>query len=357
MGSKVRICSMFSGATMVKAMAVVLPLFTLSAVGCRDGSKGSAAKAIIGADDRTEIRDSGIRSRLGLLNVGDHSCNATLIGPDLVVTVVHCVDSTKLGNVDGFTFSSANGKIARVQKLISADTKKDLAVYKLDTGSFEHFTPSLKSAVDQRITVAGYDTTRGKWLQSSCSIKSKAADSASFTYQCDTVPGMSGSAVLSNGEVIGLHVAHDPKLNQNLGIDFASLSSPTADLANRPQINLEWPPCICCHGCDVPKLPSLDDLKDGMMNQLRDLATPAVVNEAKGKGWTINECRNAAVGMVVAVTTPAHAAICSSALIASAGLGLPACISWIAGSTATVVGVACKQACVDGHLTGSCDLL
>jgi len=252
-----------------------------------------------------------------------------LIGPDLVVTVVHCVDSTKLGDTDGFTFSSANGKIARVQKLISADTKKDLAMFKLDTGSFDHFTTNLNSSVDQRITVAGYDTTSGKWLQSSCSIKTKEAASASFTYECDTVPGMSGSAVLSNGEVIGLHVAHDPKLNKNLGIDFASLSNPTADLANRPQVNLEWPPCICCRGCDVPKLPSIEDLKEGMLNQLKGLATPAVANEARGKGWNMTQCTLLAVPVVNSATAPAHAAICSTAALATSGIGGAACIPWI----------------------------
>jgi V8-like Glu-specific endopeptidase len=162
-----------------------------------------------------------------------------LIGPDLVVTVVHCVDSTKLGDTDGFTFSSANGKIARVQKLISADTKKDLAIYKLDTGSFDHFTPNLNSSVDQRITVAGYDTTSGKWLQSSCSIKTKEAASASFTYECDTVPGMSGSAVLSNGEVIGLHVAHVTLSSTKTWVS-TSRASVTLPLTWRIVLKLTW---------------------------------------------------------------------------------------------------------------------
>lgn len=359
MRSKVSSIGKVSGATVLRTMSILLSLASVSALGCRDGKKASQAKAIIGSDDRTEIKDANVLARLGLLNVGDHSCNATLIGPDVVITVVHCVNGTKLGNVDGFTFSTATGKIARVEKLIAADPKKDLAVYKLDTGKFDYFTPSLKSAVDQGITVAGYDITSGKWVQSTCTIKSKEAEAAALTYECDTVPGMSGSAILSHGEVLGLHVAHNPNLNKNLGLDFASISNPTADLASLPQNKFEAfkMPCICCHGCDIPSIPtppSPEKLVDQLVDSVKGLAITAVANEAKERGYNLAQCNLFAVPIVNLATAKEQAAFCATATVVTAGLGAPACAAMTLAASTALASLSCYQACVDGHIGGDC---
>lgn len=221
---------------------------------CKPNSRGSQVKEIIGTDNRADIKDERILSRLGLLNVGDHKCNAVLIAPDTIATVVHCLDSKKLGTIAGLTFTTAEGKPALVKQLLTIDIKKDLALYRLDRGGFNFFAPKLESKIGESIVVAGFDTAKNRWLQSSCEIKEKSSEFASFTYDCDTVPGMSGSAVISNDLVIGLHVAYDKQLNQNLALDFSTVNNPSAEIAKRPQINLEWPPCVCCRGCDLPKV-------------------------------------------------------------------------------------------------------
>ena len=228
---------------------------------CKPNSGGSEVREIIGTDNRAEIKDERILSRLGLLDVGDHKCNAVLVAPDTIATVVHCLDSKKLGTVAELTFTTAEGKSALVKQLLTIDKKKDLALYRLDKGGFNFFAPKLESNIAESIVVAGYDTTKNRWMQASCEIKEKSSEFASFTYDCDTVPGMSGSAIISNDRVIGLHVAYDKQLNQNLALDFSTVSNPSAEIAKRPRMNLEWPPCICCHGCDGPKLEMNKDVQ------------------------------------------------------------------------------------------------
>ncbi|MBM4254112.1 MAG: trypsin-like serine protease [Deltaproteobacteria bacterium] len=347
MRSKVSSISKLSSVSALRTISVLLAFAAFTVVGCRDGKKASQAKAIIGTDDRTELQDANVLARLGLLNIGDHNCNATLIGPNVVITVVHCVDKADLSDVDGFTFSSASGKIARVEKLISADTKKDLAVYKLDTGKFEYFAPSLKSSVDQAITVAGYDLTSGKWVQSICNIKSKEAAAAAFTYECDTVPGMSGSAVLSNGEVIGLHVAHNSKLNKNLGLDFASLSDPKADLASLPQNSLEAfkMPCICCRGCNVEIPNPLEAAKDAIIGNAAKVNSNILGDQAKAAGWTRATCGAVAAGVIGGTTIAAGTAICAFMTV-----GAAACPAFLATVSPAVVVATCAQLCTDHRL-------
>ena len=323
---------------------------------CKPNARESQVKEIIGADNRADIKDDRILSRLGLLNVGDHKCNAVLVAPDTIATVVHCLDSKNLGTIVGLTFTTAEGKSALVKQLLTIDKKKDLALYRLDKSGFNFFAPKLESKIAESIVVAGFDTTKNRWLHASCEIKEKSSEFASFTYDCDTAPGMSGSAVISNDRVIGLHVAYDKQLNQNLALDFSTVSNPSAEIAKRPRINLEWPPCICCHGCDVPKLelPSWEGFQGGMLDQLKNVAAPAVGEKAMDNGWSYPECLTSGLGVVTAVCTPAYTMICTATGLATAGTGVPPCLAWIGGTSGIVVGVACKQSCVDGRIKAGC---
>lgn len=321
----------------------------LPIVGCKSAGNGqSSAKEIIGKDDRVKITDPKLRSRLGLLHVGDHKCNAALIGAGRIMTVEHCLGE-KASQFVGFTFTNFEGKSAKVTEILGLDAKKDLAIYDLSRSDFSFFEMSFDAKVTDKIKLAGYDVDSESELESNCTVDQVIPASGVMTYNCDTKPGMSGSAILRGMKIIGLHAAYDKATNQNVGLDFASQLNESADVKTFKGLSYE-----CCHirnVINVPHIrydgPTLGSIIADIGHQIAPQVAGQVSAQAESGGWTSANCAAVGAGAILLPAAAYIAPPCAASGFITSGIGVPACV---AGVSASAVGLVCIELCQEHHL-------
>jgi len=332
---------------LTQRLLIMFLMIQFTNLGCKSTSKKSEVKQIIGTDDRVLVSDPEILSRIGLLDVGTHKCNASMSSPNTISTAGHCLSDVGLDNVTKFHFTTADGVVSKITRSISFDVKKDIATFQIDQVSAKYFNISNKSSVSDAIIVAGYDEKSDSWLQSSCKIEEKMADFAAMTYECDTVVGMSGSAVLKGLNLVGIHVAYSKSLNRNLALDLSSVTVADADIRKFPNTTKEWGPklpCWCCNGsCDV-KIPTPSF--DWAIEAVAKPVAAQLAGQAEQGGWTKLNCVSLSAGAVYAATTGYSAAICAVMNVAA-----PACVAFLTASGGVITGATCVQLCQDRRLS------
>jgi hypothetical protein len=87
-----------------------------------------------------------------------------------------------------------------------------------------------------------------------------------------------------------------------------------------------------------------------LLDKLAGQVTPQLAEQSEREGWTKNSCRTASAGTITAVATPLYGTICATVGLSTAGAGIPPCLAWIAGASATLVEVVCTQLCNDRKL-------
>ncbi len=189
---------------------IYLSLWTVT-MSCSQSEKPpSFTAALIDQNDLVPEQSESYVQKIGSLTNGKSNCTAFLTGPSELSTAAHCVETADLKS---FRFNIAN----RLFKLKSRklNRKTGFASLVVD-GNFENYFEfdSLKS---DAVTLVAYDYQNHELAShKSCRVNRDLNYKGLLVHTCDSVAGMSGSPLLQQGKVVGIHLGSLP-LNQANG--------------------------------------------------------------------------------------------------------------------------------------------
>jgi hypothetical protein len=209
----------------------------LLSIACTPKSRGSFVSAIVGADDRKDLKDGPIEESVGYLlyevdtskntkvkgQKGVHLktiCTAFASAEREVTTASHCYDNPKvlMQPDESLFFVSASGKkyslnshkLDRKQGLLVLTSSEKLKPLKMG----KEFVKGLKTEI------ISYRNDKKKLAINGNALSTTEPKHGILQHSMDTVPGSSGSPILQNGQVIAVHLGLNPKTRQNYGALF-----------------------------------------------------------------------------------------------------------------------------------------
>jgi hypothetical protein len=327
---------------------ILIFLGVLVSSGCKT-TNDSGLKRVIGTNDLKPLTNASELKKHGLLTAGSRVCNAFLIGKTSVMTALHCLNSDPHAFV-GFTFKSLDGKTSKVTDILFLDDKKDAIAYSLSEQYDAFYELDYGLHTSGEIEVRSYDFEAQNLVSSPCKIGKLLKSASAFEHGCDTKPKFSGSPVLLQGKVVGVHIGYNPKAQLNYASNVAQFNDDKADIVElEVDAELEWGHVRSPHVRSPHiRLPDISFSTDGLLDKLASQVTPNLADQAEREGWTKGSCRT--TGAITAVATPLYGTICTAVGLSTAGAGIPPCLAWIAGASATLVEVVCTQLCIDRRL-------
>jgi V8-like Glu-specific endopeptidase len=359
-------------------------LVIASLLGCTiQNSEPTKTSALIGKDDRQAVPATD-SSRLAIGQFGKGLCTGFFSGPNTITAASHCVKNLKsneLGHLE-----TVDGSRYRIQKIISLNLTNDVATLStidsnpkfLASGSINPSAPA---------ELIGWDSFSKDFKLSKTPILSpQSASQGLFTHELDTEGGNSGSPILQDGKVIGMHLGWvGTKSNPNSSTANQSIEKATVvrniavnltecDSANLRAIgsalNLEckWD-CSkkCCkriagHKVCEPTCKTACETHNGGCDAADEAARLAKILEKKlvkevaeaveattpKSSWTYGDCDGTGARVIVA----GAGAVVAEKICGGSSAGL--CAGGGAATVAAIHSLVCKQLCVDGHITEGC---
>lgn len=335
-------------------------------VGCQP-SPQSKSSAIIGSDDRTKVENVGDTEKaVGFLMTPQGPCTAFLTAANEITTAAHCFNpATKdlqsylfvvpAAKKESFVASYLEEKSSAVEARL---VLKERFEHHLEKGDFD-------SSQSTSIVSFSFDSYQ-LWEHKACAARLNTKDRF-LTHQCDTVPGASGSPILQDGKVVGIHQGYSQKLERNTASLIQNEKQPQQSFAevlrqtDRLEVSCDT---NCSHHCRRKVLGTwiANPICEGTCNLERGVqcgietvkrdVVRNVLNEIQGlasrDGWSKATCVAVGTPPILLASGAYITPACAAAGAATVGWGIPACVTAMTGAIVTAV---CTQLCEDKHLS------
>jgi V8-like Glu-specific endopeptidase len=286
---------------------------------CSNGNQSeSSLQHVFGADDRKVMDTTLYDDLIGYLEGKETKCVGFVSGKDEVTTAAHCID-----NMEYPTFILKSGEKFQLDALKMLDAPRDIAVLKTKKYFEKHL--DFGKIEQNSIRVVSFNFSKKIMTTSdNCFVNSQLSEYSAFSYECDTSHGNSGSPLIQNGKVVGVHVGYSEKLKANIGVSSGLESSrQVASLG----IDFErWPPRIKIPAVEIPSVPNISVPNIPLPN-IPGIADVDLIN-------AISNLRNQS-----RVNYP-----CVTSALAAAGTG-SACVACIVGTEGVGAGVCATMFC------------
>jgi len=325
--------------------------------GCSNEQGGYSVHSIIGADDRVPTSDYS--NLIGVFQVnGENICTAFISGENEITTAAHCL----VQEIADYTFQLPNGKKYPVNSMIYLNGSADIAVLGSPVGL--NYIQSDNFYSNRELSLISFSSDFGGLIKSKNG--SAVVEGNFLLHTFDSLPESSGSPLLQNGNVVGLHIGtkaadfvnvalylqnentanifdlgHDfepefkikKKIGGSIGNAIGQVTNPIRDTVTAPIAN------------------AVENLTAGSRNLIVNRMAQAVANDPnvrkESAGWTLKSCNRVGSGVIGTAALIYQAPVCS---LIGAGVGSVACAAFIAGSTALITDTTCTQLCNDRHL-------
>ncbi len=203
-------------------------------ISCQNTQQNSEQSAIIGEGDFVQFEQikqqllTSLTAKTSGIGVLDGECTAFHIGEGKVMTAGHCFSQfVKTGQA---CVSSRvewySGRSSQCIQVLyrTLDSSRDIAIFEVDPAPPEQFAMDLsremKGITEPSITVLGFPKGQGLKVSLNCHIVSTDTKSSQFEHNCDSLPGNSGSPILTQDtwHVLGVHNGH--RTPYNYGTDL-----------------------------------------------------------------------------------------------------------------------------------------
>ena len=234
---KKRIFSNYFVSFSVSLLALVCSCKTVNS------NNASTSKAIIGGDERQYFNDPEVAKAIGVLSSPTSRCNAVLIGSSQVLTAAHCLDYLAMAKApdirkfSGSFFTNADGSFTSdINGISSANYTSDIAILNLTSSATDGWIPFDPNSNLENVQIMGFDVNKNQLVRTNnCSLSMVADESAASVFRyhnCDTVRSYSGSPLISNKRIVGVHIGYDQKANRNVAVIGNGLGNSTKYSAN-----------------------------------------------------------------------------------------------------------------------------
>ncbi len=203
--------------------------------GC--GSDSSAdTTSIIGKDDRNTLTSSMLKKRIGTLNYsGSSVCTVFASGKNEITTAIHCLSDANLA-----AFSVlVNGKVMKISDahfFVKAD------VVKLDIDGISDYFQASGFSDSEKSEIGSYALDKKEFVLSSKGSAVSANEEGFIMHTLDTIPGASGSPILQNGKVVGVHIGSVSENNnvKNIAVKFTEIDKVDVASFHLPIMSESW---------------------------------------------------------------------------------------------------------------------
>ena len=206
----------------------------LSYSGCNEETNlnQSQIKSIIGEDNRVGIELNSLDllkkelvNLVGHFKAGQKSCTGFISAKDELTTAAHCYNEETLDTVK---FIRGNDIISPIS-IKSIYANADIIIFKIVEQN--DYLKAAEFNIKYPLSLISIDSTHQKLLfEENCKIIDKLNDAYVIMHLCDTESRSSGSPIVQNGKVIGVHIGTTFDHVSNIAISYKNLNK--IDLSN-----------------------------------------------------------------------------------------------------------------------------
>lgn len=192
-------------------------------------------QSILKDDSRTREADVRLKNAIGSLkDENGLICSAFIINYNELVTARHCIDLHQ--PLNQYYFENSFGQKIKLTQINESLAQADIISFQISTQVFTLISGTFNPT--SGATITGVDPHNKLVSSEECKVQENTMANGFFEYVCDTESGQSGSPILQNGLVIGIHLGNNPHKNVNIGVSLVSKNS--ADINNIAPYEPEW---------------------------------------------------------------------------------------------------------------------
>lgn len=196
---------------------IFFSLIALGTISCGYQEDTSDLAAIIGEDQRAFKLEQTLKKSIGKISLnGEEYCTGFISGNFEVTTAAHCLYEDV--SITEYKFITADGNTFTFAGVEEYNENTDLARLDLNRAASD-FLEVGDIDFKQDFSLAGWNSQSGSFFESKKIEKESFFSYKSFLmHSLDTTPSSSGSPIMQNGKVVGVHLGYVADINYNIGL-------------------------------------------------------------------------------------------------------------------------------------------